>query len=70
VTGRLFEGGPLWLWAEIINGKNAWYLDDSSTYSGQGTGSEHGDWKTRLNLKPRAVLLSRQRDRHKAGPID
>ncbi|MEJ2532923.1 MAG: hypothetical protein P8Y92_14100 [Halioglobus sp.] len=50
VTGCVFEGGPFWVWADIINGRNAWYLDDSSQFSGLGAGSEDDDWKTRVNI--------------------
>jgi hypothetical protein len=50
VTGCVFEGGPFWVWADIINGKNAWYLDDSTEFSGLGAGSEDDDWKTRINI--------------------
>jgi hypothetical protein len=46
----VFEGGPLWVWADIINGRNAWYLDDSTQFSGLGMGAEDDDWKTRVNI--------------------
>lgn len=50
VTGCVFEGGPFWVWADIINGRNAWYLDDSAQFSGLGAGAEDDDWKTRINI--------------------
>lgn len=47
VTSCVFEGGPFWIWADFSNGKNAWYVGDSSEFSGPGAGAQDNDWETR-----------------------
>jgi len=50
-TGCLVTAGPTLIYVDIINGKNAWYLNDpSGTYeSNMGTGG-NDDWETRFNI--------------------
>jgi hypothetical protein len=49
ITGCVADMGPFWTWIDLINGKNAWYLNDSETDSGFGPGGTD-DWETRFNV--------------------
>lgn len=50
-TGCLVTAGPTLIYVDLINGKNAWYLNDpSGAYqSNMGTGGSD-EWETRFNI--------------------
>jgi len=44
--------GPVWLWLDVLTGKNATYLNDSLANSGLATGSNRaGRWENQTNLQ-------------------
>lgn len=47
--GAVLQAGPLWIWIDLLVGKNAWYLNDSPQASGMGPGGTN-EWETRFNV--------------------
>ena len=47
--GCVLQAGPLWIWVDLLLGKNAWYLNDSPENSGPGPGGTN-KFESRFNI--------------------